>query len=503
MSTTTPSAVDIGGGPLEQSPATTTGEDSQIQSPKYEIRGMHENEVEDVEMYRPGGFILLGQGRWATVWLCRDHERNRWCALKIVAASHSSEDSGELLINRLLGDNGVHSAAAHHIMLPDDHFWVSGPNGRHLVLVLPLLGPSLPKWLEFNEHRFELKKKLCRQMIKAVEFLQTQGVCHGDFMPDNVLMKIRNLDHLNKDEILKALGGEIFGSGRRIADRIRTLSGEDPGPNAPSYAVVPTRWPIEDEDKIILEDIAIVDFGEAFVPGHFKGSQLIPGAFAAPEVAFMSEPGLPSDTWSLATTIMDVLGSSPFRNDVVPFTSSLEEYLGPLPVKYRAEFEKLRNEELAARYEYEKMRWQDWVLMEMVKPDDNPKLKVFRLTDSQRSDPAHPAAYKSVAALGEARNKAMQGGGYSHAISAALGKEKQIFFEETDPRYDPKSMDRYKMPREEAELLADLALKIFRYEPSERITAAEIMEHDCLREQEGAEEGSAPVFPKDWVPWPF
>ncbi|KAK8052165.1 serine/threonine protein kinase [Apiospora rasikravindrae] len=482
MSTTTSSSVGIGGAPMDQVPATTAGENSQIQPPKYEIRGMHEDEVEDVEMYRPGGFILF---------------------ILMMAASHSSEDSGELLITRLLGDNSVDSAAAHHIMLPDAHFWVSGPNGRHLALVLPLLGPSLPEWLKFHQHRFELKKKLCRQMVRAIQFLQTQGVCHGDFMPNNVLMKVRNLDHLTKDEILKALTSEISAGNGIFIDSIRTLSGEDPGPNAPSYAVVPTKWPIEDEDKIIIEDIAIVDFGEAFVPGHFKGSQLIPGAFAAPEVTFMSEPGLPSDTWSLGATIMDVLGTSPFHNDVAPFTSSLEKYLGPLPVKYRADFEKLRNEGLAVRYEYEKINWQDWVYMKMVKPDDKPELMVFSLTNSQRNDPAHPAAYESVAALEEARNQARQSDAYSHAISAALGKAKQIFFEETDPRYNPESMDRYKMPRDEAELLTDLALKIFRYEPSERITTAEIMEHDCLRGKEGVEEGSAAVFPKDWVPWPF
>ncbi|KAK8042804.1 kinase-like protein [Apiospora phragmitis] len=296
----------------------------------------------------------LGQGGFATVWLCRDHQRNRWCALKIVVSSHSSEDSGELLVEKLLRENGVNSAAAaHHIMLPDEHFWVTGPNGRHLALVLPLLGPSLWKWLEFNEHKFEVKKKLCRQMIEAIALLQSQGLCHGDFRTDNILMKIRNLDHLIKEEILWVLGGEP------IVDGIRTRSGEDPGPRAPNYAVVPANWPIEDKDKIILEDIFIADFGEAFVPGQCKDFLGIPRAFAAPEVIFMSEPGLPSDIWSLGVAIMGVLGTQPFCNDIIATVKALEKYLGPLPLQYRTDFKYQQNKCLLEEYKYEKSRWQD------------------------------------------------------------------------------------------------------------------------------------------------
>ncbi|KAK8042805.1 hypothetical protein PG994_013288 [Apiospora phragmitis] len=69
-------------------------------------------------------------------------------------------------------------------------------------------------------------------------------------------------------------------------------------------------------------------------------------------------------------------------------------------------------------------------------------------------------------------------------MSATLGREKEVFFEETDPRYDEETIGRYKMPHDEVELLTDLALKIFRYEPSERIATAEIMQHRCLRGQE-------------------
>lgn len=449
-------------------------------------------------MYKPGGlcpilpytelgdrfFIIhkLGQGGFSTVWLARDHEQNRWCALKIVVSSHSSEDRGELFAKRLLGENGIglEEAAAHHILLPEEEFYLESPNGLHLVLVLPLLGPTLPEWLEPNEHKYEAKKKLCRQMTEAIEFLQSQGLCHGDFRPRNMLMKIRNVDHFTEEEIREALGGPP----RR--NRIETLAGEDPGPHAPDYAIAPGRWPVwGDRDHLIQEDLVITDFGEAFVPGKCDDFwHAIPRSHAAPEVIFKSEPGLPSDVWSLGVTIMDVLGNGPFSAAVKHTVKDLERYVGPLPLKYRLDFEKQRNEYLLAKYNYERSRWQDYIDMKQVSPEDRPKLKVFSLTETQKNDPSHPAAHESVAALEAARNEFLQYGDYSHPISVILGMGKEMFFEETDPRYDPEARGSYKLPREEADLLTDLALKIFRYEPSERITAAEIMQHECLRGQE-------------------
>ncbi|KAK6853563.1 hypothetical protein PG995_010375 [Apiospora arundinis] len=484
-------------GLAEQFSATNLEEDAQYKGPKYETCAPPEYEVEDVDMYEPGGFHpvhldtfvgdgdryeyvhKLGQGGFATVWLCRDHQRNRWCALKIVASSHSSEDSGELMIKRLLG--GCHvdleQAAAHHIMLPDDHFWIQGPNGRHLALVLPLLGPSLSTWLEFNGHKFDVKRKFCRQMTRAIGFLQSQGVCHGDFRPDNILMKIRNLDHLTKDEILELLGGEPIGFG------VRALNGDDHRPHAPDYVVSLAQWPIGNDHKLFPEDIAIADFGEAFVPSRCKDFLGIPRAFAAPEVTFMSEPGLPSDIWSLGVAIIAILGTTPFSNDLLFTTRALEEYLGPLPLKYRTRFEELQNETLAGQYEYKKSRWQDYIDMGMVSPDDTPKLEVLSLSESQRNDPSHPVSYSSVTELRDMRKESLEDSGYGHPISVSLNGEKEIFFEETDPRYDPEMVGMYQNPPAEAEVLTDLALKIFRYDPFERITTAEILRHESLCER--------------------
>ena len=64
-------------------------------------------------------------------------------ALKIILADASDEDCAELMLLHLK-DLDFDQPGGKHIALPMDHFWIEGPNGRHLCLVLPVLGPRVP-----------------------------------------------------------------------------------------------------------------------------------------------------------------------------------------------------------------------------------------------------------------------------------------------------------------------------------------------------------------------
>ncbi|CAG8977902.1 hypothetical protein HYALB_00001780 [Hymenoscyphus albidus] len=117
------------------------------------------HDAEDYEEYRPGGFHpvhigdrfgtagqfrvihKLGRGGLATVWLCRDGKAQRYVALKIILADESREDSPELALVKRKLDYG--EAGGEFIAVPHEHFWHHGPNGRHLCLVLPVLGPRV------------------------------------------------------------------------------------------------------------------------------------------------------------------------------------------------------------------------------------------------------------------------------------------------------------------------------------------------------------------------
>jgi serine/threonine-protein kinase SRPK3 len=115
-------------------------------------------DVEDPEEYRPGGFHpvhigdrfgtagrfrvinKLGRGRLATVWLCRVQDTQKYVALKIIITDEFCEKSSEL---RLVSQECLDfvEADGECRAVPREHFWHDGPNGRHLCLVLPVLGP--------------------------------------------------------------------------------------------------------------------------------------------------------------------------------------------------------------------------------------------------------------------------------------------------------------------------------------------------------------------------
>jgi serine/threonine-protein kinase SRPK3 len=153
-------------------------------------------DVEDREEYRPGGFHpvhigdrfgtagrfrvihKLGRGGLATVWLCRDQDTQKYVALKIIIADESREKSSEL---RLVNQEGLDfgEAGGECIAVPREHFWHDGPNGRHLCLVLPVLGPRVSAlWGKFEDPA-RVSRDITLQITRGLHFLHKNGICHG------------------------------------------------------------------------------------------------------------------------------------------------------------------------------------------------------------------------------------------------------------------------------------------------------------------------------------
>lgn len=145
--------------------------------------------VEDVDLYRPGGHhpvnlgdvvghkfkILhkLGNGGFALVWLARDLDQHRYVALKILRAD--AEDHETKVLKHLKN-------AAGNVRITNLHetFTIHGPNGAHQCLVLDLGGPSL-KHLSMYSKRPPLpfRKAASRKLAEGVAALHSAGVCHG------------------------------------------------------------------------------------------------------------------------------------------------------------------------------------------------------------------------------------------------------------------------------------------------------------------------------------
>ena len=120
----------------------------------------------------------LGSGGLATVWLCRDQDTQKYVALKIIIADESREKSLELRLANLEGlDFG--EAGGECIAVPREHFWHDGPNGRHLCLVLPVLGPPVSAlWGKFEDPA-RVSRDIVLQVTRGLHFLHKKRICHG------------------------------------------------------------------------------------------------------------------------------------------------------------------------------------------------------------------------------------------------------------------------------------------------------------------------------------
>lgn len=147
---------------------------------------------EDLEWYEPGGFHpvhlrdvydlrysivhKLGFGGFSTVWLAHDSVEDEWVALKILASETSTTSTARPSI---LADNDIKSSTLFSI--PKREFWIHGPNGRHLCLVLPVVGPScssLSKGI-YATMKPALAADIGIQAVKATALLHSKGFCHG------------------------------------------------------------------------------------------------------------------------------------------------------------------------------------------------------------------------------------------------------------------------------------------------------------------------------------
>ncbi|KXX74462.1 Serine/threonine-protein kinase AFC3 [Madurella mycetomatis] len=128
----------------------------------------------------------LGHGGYGTVWLCRNlisTERTQYVALKIIRADASEKDCPELLLSRLqfAVQEDKHADWSRFICFPLDQFKIEGPNGTHLCFVYPLLGPRVSYGaFRGSDNLDKILRDVCHKTAKAIAFLHTQGLCHGE-----------------------------------------------------------------------------------------------------------------------------------------------------------------------------------------------------------------------------------------------------------------------------------------------------------------------------------
>jgi serine/threonine-protein kinase SRPK3 len=157
--------------------------------------------VEEIENYCPGGFHpidlddeiegrykvihKLGYGGFSTVWLARDKLLEHYVALKIIVAS-MQQSCKELEVLQTLAKEPTSHPGKRSVLSLLDNFMIEGPNGRHTCLVLQLAGPSITSMnyspgavAGSRRLKSTLARKVAKQTVQALEFVHSQGFCHG------------------------------------------------------------------------------------------------------------------------------------------------------------------------------------------------------------------------------------------------------------------------------------------------------------------------------------
>ncbi|PLB51473.1 kinase-like protein [Aspergillus steynii IBT 23096] len=243
----------------------------------------------------------LGWGGFSTVWLAKDNRPKKWVSLKIMTAN--ARGSRELQNFKYIERHSEGNLSSNYIVQLLDSFTHEGPNGVHLCLVFKLLGPSVDKVLEdYHEGNDKLCPdtvlKMSTQLLRAVQFIHSSGMCHGDISGRNIAFSCSHLSNVTEEELFGVLGHP----------EIETLARIDGTPlenRLPSQLVRAADW-VEwiDEDD---EEIRLLDIGESFIQGEEPERLAQPGTLKVPKTIFTDRFDYRVDLWRTGCMIYSFL----------------------------------------------------------------------------------------------------------------------------------------------------------------------------------------------------
>ncbi|KAI5924620.1 kinase-like domain-containing protein [Camillea tinctor] len=306
-------------------------------------------EVENPERYRPGGlhpihigdFIdkderfqvlhKLGHGGDSTVWLCYDSQNCLLRAVKILSADASTEKSSELRVSEIFLNTPREELDENHIALPLEHFWVDGPNGRHLCAVSEFLAAKAcvpPPGV--GQHTESELNEICFQICQGIQYLHAHDVCHGDIRKENFAMEL-DFRGAEIDDIICHLE-------EPVTFELQTTSGKSPQPWGPKYLVSqPSLRALE--SRFGTGHLMIMDFGLSYDSSKPPKKPNFYRTNAAPELLLhMGSKGKSTDIWALGSVLCQIIHGRWIFNetdDYPYFLRQLESMFGPFPPYFK------------------------------------------------------------------------------------------------------------------------------------------------------------------------
>lgn len=125
----------------------------------------------------------IGEGRFGVVWRAYQPSVGREVAVKIVRPEFAGRPS---FVRRFEAEARTVARLAHPHIVPLIDFWRDA-TGAYLVLQL-LEGGSLRETLSAGSLDEAARRRILHQVGAALDHAHAQGVIHGDFQPDNILL---------------------------------------------------------------------------------------------------------------------------------------------------------------------------------------------------------------------------------------------------------------------------------------------------------------------------
>lgn len=125
--------------------------------------------------------------------------------------------------------------------------------------------------------------------------------------PSNILFNLKGLDELSEDELMRQLG-------EPEEEPLLTISGESAAPSGPEYIVESLNLDQLDP-RFISNQISIIDFGDAYDMRNPPKELEIQASFRSPELLLSNIIGVGCDLWALGCTIFEIRAGHPlFEN---------------------------------------------------------------------------------------------------------------------------------------------------------------------------------------------
>ncbi len=145
-----------------------------------------QDDVENLEAYRPGGYhpIKLGdeycQGRYRIVHKL-GYGADRYVSLKVVTATASERSSESQVLEIIQQNNPLHPGRMFVSSLLND-FSTRGPNGNHRCLVTESLGPTVSdvkESLDCDLLSLDIARRVTVQLALGLADINSCGIIHG------------------------------------------------------------------------------------------------------------------------------------------------------------------------------------------------------------------------------------------------------------------------------------------------------------------------------------